>query len=154
MRTQKKILEAGRGPRVPRVRAAKAKPTNLMTSQSKEEGRVRPKTGRKEGLRVLDQKVPSQSRAKAREVKTLKAKARKELLIVRMREAALNPKVLPPKAVRRTRKEPKALKRLLLRRTLRALRMGKVAKTKARVQVKVKKKPKTLKPAVNLKVKL
>lgn len=84
----------------------------------------------------------------------LKAKARKELLIVRMREAVLNPKVLPLKAVKKTRKEPKALKKLLLKKTLRVLRMGKVAKTKARVLVKVKKKPKTLKLVVNPKEKL
>jgi len=56
-------------------------------------------------------------------VKTPKAKARKELLIVKMREVALNLRALPPKAVKRTLKELKALKRLLLRRTLRALRM-------------------------------
>jgi len=52
MRTQRKMLEAGRGPRVPKVKAAKAKPTNLTMSLSREEVRVRQKTERKEALRV------------------------------------------------------------------------------------------------------
>lgn len=41
MRTQRKMLEAGRDPRVPKVKEAKAKPTNLTMSLSRGEARAR-----------------------------------------------------------------------------------------------------------------